>query len=529
MDIDISIPQETLEDEIQKSGMQYALIISWIAICIFPFWCLLDYFFQPENWLFFLKIRFAVSAIILVAVLAVQGLKLPIAVIGYANFIGLSAALLFFCVSAEKSAITLYMSELSIVVLVCSSIVFWKIKHFDYSLIFIFVAFFILFWLFKKYKIEEYFINGGFLLVCVVIVARYISSIRYQTELNRIKEELAATKSKKYLYTENYDIKAQNEKIRLQNEKIEEQSRILQDQNIEIATQKHRLEEVYHKVTDSINYAKHIQTAVLPQESVISSILKDYFVYYLPKDIVSGDFYWVSEHEDKLLIAVADCTGHGVPGAFMSILGISLLNEVVNKLIDSEDDNLQANTILNYLRGHMKSALGQTQKNSKSRDGMDMALCIIDRKTLKMQYAGANNPVWIYRSSEIKTRTTSIPDPKAEISNEKLEEILSQHLIELKADRMPIGIHLLEGATFTNREIQLQQFDMIYLFTDGYEDQFGGREGRKFLSKNLKKLLLSLYDKSLPLQKSQLQQIMETWKSHKYEQVDDILVFGVRI
>jgi hypothetical protein len=216
-------------------------------------------------------------------------------------------------------------------------------------------------------------------------------------------------------------------------------------------------------IAQSINYASRIQNAVLPSGDKIAELMPEHFILFKPRDIVSGDFYWMARNENKLILTAADCTGHGVPGAFMSMLGVSFLNEIVLK--------------------------------------ERMALCIIDYDTMTMQFAGAYNPLYLVRNSE---------------------------LIQYKADRMPIGVHLKEKATFTNHEISLEKGDSFYIFSDGYMDQFGGDEGRKFSSKAFKELILSMQEKSMAEQRVILGETFKMWRGN-HSQIDDVLVIGGKI
>lgn len=248
-------------------------------------------------------------------------------------------------------------------------------------------------------------------------------------------------------------------------------------------------------INHSIRYAESIQNAVLPDMEFMKKEMPEHFVLFKPKDIVSGDFYWVKKISNFLIIAVVDCTGHGVPGAFMSMLGISFLNETVTK---TKFD--KANEILERLRKMVKVSLNQTGKYSEPRDGMDMALCILDLDNKEMQYAGAYNPLYLIRDGE---------------------------LIEYQADRQPVAIHCVEKE-FTNHVIKLQEGDTFYIFSDGFYDQLGGTKYKKFLSKNFKTLLLEINKKSMDQQKDLLDKTLKEWMKN-YEQIDDILVMGIRM
>ncbi len=266
--------------------------------------------------------------------------------------------------------------------------------------------------------------------------------------------------------------------------------------NILLAEQKAEIVKQKEEITDSIKYAKRIQTAILPSAELASQILPDYFILFRPRDIVSGDYYWMNKVGNKVIIVAADCTGHGVPGAFMSMLGVSFLNEIVNKnheLIPAE--------ILNQLRAAVKRTLGQTGKEGEAKDGMDIALCVLDTTTMELQYAGAYNPLYVYRNSE---------------------------LLEYKADKMPIGIYVREKESFTNNVIALEKGDTFYIFSDGYVDQFGGETGGKFKTKAFKELLSQIQDKTMAEQREILNTTIDNWRG-KIDQIDDIIVLGVRV
>ncbi|MEE4116996.1 MAG: 7TM diverse intracellular signaling domain-containing protein, partial [Marinilabiliaceae bacterium] len=274
-----------------------------------------------------------------------------------------------------------------------------------------------------------------------------------------------------------------------------------------------KVQERTKEITDSINYAKRIQTAVLPPEEELEKILPEYFVLFKPRDIVSGDFYWVKQIKNFTIVVAADCTGHGVPGAFMSMLGMSFLNELVTK---SRFDS--AGELLNRLRKKVKDTLKQEGKALEQKDGMDLALAIIDNESLEMQYSGAFNPVFIIR--------------KADKSDKDLEEDYNliqagaYTLIEIKGDRQPIAIHYAEK-DFKTKNFQLRKKDSIYLFSDGYPDQMGGPHGKKFMARKFKKLILEIQEYSMAKQKEVLDETIENWRG-SHEQIDDIIVFGIR-
>jgi serine phosphatase RsbU (regulator of sigma subunit) len=288
-------------------------------------------------------------------------------------------------------------------------------------------------------------------------------------------------------------------RLKRKNERLEQ---IVRERTAEIRAKNIELERQKKEITDSIHYALRIQHAVLPALDTIREKIPEYFILLKPRDIVSGDFYWLSDTGRKIVIVAADCTGHGVPGAFMSMLGVSFLNKIVN-----EDKITQASTIINELRDDVIRSLQQTGKEGEQKDGMDMGLCVIDFDQMTMEFAGAHNPLYFIRDNELN---------------------------ETKADRMPVA-HYENLTEFTSHKIRLKKGDCFYLLSDGYADQFGGPEGKKFKYKTLKELLLSIQDKPMNEQKELLDQTYHNWtagpdpEGKSYEQVDDILIVGVKI
>jgi serine phosphatase RsbU (regulator of sigma subunit) len=268
--------------------------------------------------------------------------------------------------------------------------------------------------------------------------------------------------------------------------------------NMIIAEQKALVEEKNKDITDSINYARRIQTAILPSEETMNRSLSDFFVFYQPKDIVSGDFYWFTEKTGKIIFAVADCTGHGVPGAFMSMIGNDLLTQII-----IEKNILKPDLILSNLHEGVRNALKQ-DSSADTKDGMDIALVCIDFQNKSLSYAGALRPLWMI--------------PKG-----------THTLTEYKADKFSIGgSYSSEQRIFTSHTISFNEGDSIYISSDGFADQFGGEKGKKFMTKNMKELLLSIYEKPMSEQKVILLDSFNKWK-HGRHQVDDVLVAGIKL
>jgi serine phosphatase RsbU (regulator of sigma subunit)/Tfp pilus assembly protein PilF len=277
--------------------------------------------------------------------------------------------------------------------------------------------------------------------------------------------------------------------------KSQKQQTIIEIKNTETELQKKIIEEKNKDITASIQYAKQIQNALLREEEHISKHLPEHFILFLPKDIVSGDFYWGVEKQEYWYFAAADCTGHGVPGAIMSMLGISFLNDIAL----SEGIHSPAH-ILNLLRKRIITELRQTGETGGNKDGMDISICCLNLKTYELQWAGANNALNIIR-------------------NGKLEET--------KADKQPIGYYP-EMRPFTNHQLQMQKGDSIYIYSDGYADQFGGPKGKKLTYKRLEKIIIENNNLPMEEQKKLFKQQFIEWKG-TFEQVDDVCLVGVRI
>jgi serine phosphatase RsbU (regulator of sigma subunit) len=302
-----------------------------------------------------------------------------------------------------------------------------------------------------------------------------------------------------------YTKRLKNENIRLEG--------IVAERTAVVVKQKEELE-------SSIHYASRIQMALLPSQQILSENIKNYFVLFKPRDIVSGDFYWMTKKNERLYIVAADCTGHGVPGAFMSLLGMSFLDEIIEKQAAP-----RANEILNQLRQHVTDSLKQVGGDDEAKDGMDMALLVIDFNSQRIEFSGAYNPCFKVRKlaeSEIaKYEDDSVERPDGSMSNGK-------YLLEtIYASKMPIGISSRMNENFVFYDWQLERGISYYLFSDGYIDQFGGEHGRKFMKKNFKKLILEIQDQPMNRQKELLDKNLKDWMGQS-PQIDDILVMGIR-
>jgi serine phosphatase RsbU (regulator of sigma subunit) len=302
----------------------------------------------------------------------------------------------------------------------------------------------------------------------------------------------------------NNNKKKANEKLNLTNEELNSTLGI-------VNLQKKQIETAHEEITASINYAQYIQSSILPKAEQLELSLGDHFILHKPVEIVSGDFYWTAEKDHKTIIVAADCTGHGVPGAFMSMLGITLLNEIVNK-----ESVCYPADILNHLRKEVTDSLKQKGDRWEQKDGMDISLCTIDRKKMKLQFAGAINPLYVIREN--------CPENIGLVHDESTDRV---RLIEIKGDPMPIGI-VDDMDSFSCHEIDICKGDRFYLFSDGFPDQFGGPDHKKFSYKRFREHLIKTKSDSMADQKLKLETVFNEWIGSN-SQTDDILVIGFRI
>ncbi len=416
----------------------------------------------------------------------------------------------------------------------------------------------------EKTSLQRNFILVG--LVLTLVLAVVILRSYYQKK----KANQKLTEQKMHIAEQNEELNQQNEEITAQRDEIEAQRNT-------VVKQKEQIEEIHLRLTDSIEYAKRIQKSILPKQNELNNYFPDNFIFFKPKDVVSGDFYWWKHLGDYTVITAADCTGHGVPGAFMSMLGISLLREIVEK-----ENIIETGKILNLLRENIIASLQQAEDNDELqqelsvKDGIDMAIISINHKTNIVQFSGANNPLYIIKpvianeQSErgnlpkdnlplrgAVTTKQSHQENKPVIPNKEERRVKESHqknnqpltdshglrprddalilvmtnnelgLYEIKPDKMPIAIYAKKD-NFTTYKIQLEKGDQLYMFSDGYADQFGGPKSKKFKYKPFKRLLLENANKPMKEQKEILEKIFTEWKGNN-EQVDDVTVVGLKI
>ncbi|MFO0435813.1 MAG: two-component regulator propeller domain-containing protein [Sphingobacteriaceae bacterium] len=331
--------------------------------------------------------------------------------------------------------------------------------------------------------LPPWYMTWWFYTICATVL---IAGVFTYNTVKTAKLKADKQKLEKQVSERTKELREEKEKVELINKEVIHQKQEIENKNVEI--------------TDSIKYAKNIQEALLPSLAESENALKESFILYLPKDIVSGDFFWFAEQDNIQFIAAADCTGHGVPGAFMSIVGNNLLNEIINQRHITKPGD-----ILLELHKGVKIALNQNNQESERRDGMDIALCAIHKNSNVIEYAGANRPLWIFRKEK---------DNELEI---------------VKPTKHPIGgLELEEKREYINHQINVNKGDTLYIFSDGFADQFGGPKGKKFMLSNMQNLLRENIHLPVSQQKKNIHTAFKNWKD-ELEQIDDVLVIGIKL
>lgn len=456
-----NISSDEVKSAFHHSTEKFHVITCWIGICLNLLWFISDYFVLPDHWLSFLLVRFVVSLISLLALVTRKTSGLSVYTCIFILVLGISIQNAYMWSMMDLVHLQKHAFAYMVLFIGAGMLVLWEIWY-SVGLVIITIIANLIFYKFNSpLTINEFSINGGLLVLTVAIFSIFLIRTRYRLTLNEIKIRLELGKSKE----------------------------IIEEKNKE--------------VLDSINYAQRIQRSILPPAEEMQKAIKNHFVLYKPKAIISGDFYWMAQvrtntdNTNIVVLAVIDCTGHGVPGALMSIVGNTLLNQTIK----NNDINTPAEA-LNFLNHELPKNLKSQQKGEIIRDGMDMVMCAIDFNKPDLFFAGANNNLYILRKGV---------------------------LIELPGDKQAIS-----GSTddikkpFTNQVFQLEEDDMLYLLTDGYADQFGGPKGKKFKHKQLEQLLVSISEKPLAEQREILNKSFEDWRGTQ-EQVDDVTVIGVRI
>ena len=427
----IIIPEEEITFLFQKQARKYAIMTYKIGGWLTPFWALLDYTMAHEHFSTFLLLRVFGTFFLLFTAYLLEKNKISLAL---SYIVGYSTTLIYvayMCSVVPSPALTSYILGYTMILLVGNFFLLTKITV-SISYFFLSIILLLIFnSIFKEHSLIEILNNGGYLYLTLGAFGVGASYLHYLSEKKSIINRLRIQKS---------------------NEILQKQQKDLQIKNTEILLQKHAIENKNKEITDSINYAKRIQQAMLSLEDDESADIPEHYIFFQPRDIVSGDFYWEKRIGDQWFVSVADCTGHGVPGGFMSMLGISLFNNIV------KDENISPAEILEETRNSLLNYLEY--------DGMDVSFCKINLKTFELEWSGANNPLWIVKNFDGEYNIEAL---------DNYDEFLSG--IEIKPNKQPVGKHLIQKP-FTNHKLQLEKGDEIILFSDGYADQFGGPRGK---------------------------------------------------
>jgi len=456
------------QSEMTRIATKHHVIVCWVAIILNPIWFVADYFTIPAYWQTFLIVRLSVALAILLGLLLRKKLNISTEVLIFIPVMGISLQNAYMWSVMDIPMLQKHAFAYIALFIGAGMLVLWRPFWSIIIVVFSFVANVIFLRALSPLSTQEILINGGMLVGTVAVISAVLIHSRFSLTKKEIISRLALAESNKELAHKNDIIEEKNKDI-----------------------------------TDSINYAKRIQEAILPPMDLKTKMFPDSFVLFQPRDIVSGDFYWFSEKNGKKIIAAVDCTGHGVPGAFMSMIGNAFLNQVVN-----EKGITKPAHILDHLCELIISALNQAGAVGENKDGMDISLLSFDDKTGTVEYAGANNPLWIIKSAN----GSGIQSP----------------LVEIKGDKQPIGIYSGKPLPFTNHEVKLDKGDSIYISTDGYADQMGGASGKKFKHKSFKDIVLSIHEFPMKEQEIIMRRTLRDWKG-SYDQTDDILVIGVKV
>ena len=463
---DTTVSENLVKQEFYNKTEKFQVITTWLGIALNIVWFLGDFLSIKEYWVPFFIFRLCVSGVSLFILVLRRRLGINIYGCLFILVLGISVQNAYMWSVMDIPHLQKHAFAYMVLFIGTGMLVLWEMKFSWILLVATVIANIIFYVINSPLTVDEFITNGGLLTFTVAFFCVFLIRTRYRLNYNEIRSRLELAKSK------------------------------------EIIEQKH--EEVVHQkkeITDSINYARSIQRSLIPSEEQFNRYFKDSFVLFKPKDIVSGDFYWMHEKNGLIFYATGDCTGHGVPGGFMTMLGLSFLDEIV----EAKKVN-DPGVILDLMRDKIIGTLRQNGNFGESKDGMDITICVVDKTKKELQYSSANNPLYIIKHA----------------GNEALQS-LNIH----KADKQPCGFYH-DYKPFTTQTIALEEGDRIYTFSDGFPDQFGGPNGKKYMHKQFKEQLLKNAKLSFSEQKKSLNSSFIEWQG-TLDQVDDVLVIGVQI
>ena len=469
------------QSELRRIATRHHVIVCWVAIILNPIWFIGDYFTIPDHWKVFFAVRISVTILVLLGLVFRKHISTELLIL--IPFLGISLQNAYMWSVMDVPMLQKHAFAYIALFIGAGMLVLWKPI---WSIGVVAVSFIANIFFLKANSLlstQEILINGGMLVGTVAVIAIVLIHSRFALTKKEIIARLALAESNKELAQKNDIIEEKNKDI-----------------------------------TDSINYAKRIQEAILPSKELKYKLFPDAFVLFQPRDIVSGDFYWFTEKNGRKLIAAVDCTGHGVPGAFMSMIGNAFLHQVVN-----EKGITSAAEILTQLRELIIGALKQTGAEGENQDGMDIALLSFNADGKTLEFAGANNPIWIVKRGDPSTPAVTQQNNETIVNTAHLPQ-----LIEIKGDKQPIGIYTGIPKPFTEHTINLEKGMEIYISTDGLADQMGGSTGKKLRQKSFKDLVISLHDIPMKEQELIIRKTLREWKG-SFDQTDDILVIGIKV
>ena len=448
------------QSELNTLSVKYFKIASWVALILNPLWALSDYFVTPEYWVSFCIIRISISIFVLALLLIHNKKETRIELFMFLSYTALVIQNGYFYSVMELEMFQQQTFAMLAIFIGGSMLMLWRMRYSIALVVLCLIFIGGMFYLNSPLTLDEIIINGGLLNLTVALFLIFLIQTRYKLHKKEIISRLS-----------------------------------LKTSNDQLVFQKNIIEEKNQEITDSITYARRIQEAILPSKESINACINDCFVYYQPKDIVAGDFYWIEETPKGLLIAVADCTGHGVPGAIVSVICNNALNRAVR-----EYNLYEPAAILDKVTELVITTFEKSATDIK--DGMDIALCRINKDEKSIEFAGANNPLWIFDKDEIESQ-------------------------KIKGCKQPIG-RFLTQKPFKGKTIPVKKGNILYLFTDGFADQFGGKRGKKYKYKPFNNLLSKIKEQKMSDQLNSIESEFETWKDD-FDQIDDVCVLGIRL
>jgi len=453
-----NISENVVKHEFYNSTAKFHVITCWVGLILNITWCLSDYFIIKDYFIPFLIVRLAVSVTTALLLMFRKQLGIDVYTCLFVLVTGISIQNAYMWSVMDIAHFQKHAFAYIVLFIGVGMLVLWELKFSIVIIIITLISNIIFYKINSRLSPDEFLVNGGLITLSVVIFMVFLIRMRYRLTLNDVRNRLEIEHSKKV-------IEKKHEEVVLQ--------------KVEIQSQKDSLEEKNREITDSINYAKNIQSAFIPSEEKFNSFFRDGFVLFKPKDIVSGDFYWIHEKDEFIFYVTADCTGHGVPGGFMTMLGLAYLDEII-----VGQGTLDPAEVLNLMRDRIISTLHQSGTVGENKDGMDITVCALNKNKKELIFSSANNDLYIIRNNPF--------------NGEK-------ELTEYKANRQPCGYHHL-NKPFTAQIIPLQTGDCIYTFSDGYADQFGGPKGKKFRYKQFEQLLVANSHLSFSEQKKSIEQ-----------------------